>query len=82
MLKNNQIIVLQKYLNLLRKYLVKVKTIKHVLHILLLLLSLSLTGEYFKKMSTIFNFNVEKNNSCYFSVISLNTYFTLAASLI
>ena len=49
-------------------------------HILLLLLSLSLTGEYFKKISTIFNFNVEKK--ILLAVISLNTYFTLAASLI
>ena len=71
MLKNNQIIVLQKYLNLFRKYLVKVKTIKHVLHILLLLLSLSLTEEYFKKISAIFNFYVEKNNS----VVEQCTYF-------
>ena len=34
------------------------------MHILFLLLSLSLTEEYFKKISAIFNFNVEKNNSC------------------
>ena len=61
----------------MRKYLVKVKTIKHVLHILLLLLSLSLTEEYFKKISAIFNFNVELHKkiilvSCDFIKYSLH----------